>query len=456
MYLCGKNTNDMKKLLLTFYLLMSVMWLKAQTISVVDFSMDPSDLTANTAGTIVKDQNGNKCALIKIETTQTGFSFDAGALGIVKTEQKVGEIWVYVPEGVKRLSISHPKLGSLRNYDLGQTVKRARTYLMRLNTGEVFSSKQSQNSQNLVFKVIPQNAMVIVDRDTLITKNGTAEIMKDFGTYDYRVEAMGYVPESGKVVANEEDSQKILDVKLEAEIRKAELQDITFKVEDAEFTMIYVEGGTFEMGGDINSDIGSKEAHQVLISSFYIGETEVTQQLWKAVMGEKNNPSGQKSDQFPVTNVSWDDCQKFLVKLNKKTGRSFRLPTEAEWEFAARGGEKSRGYRYSGSNVLGVVGWYEANSSSIIRNVKTKQSNELGIYDMSGNVSEWCNDWYGFPYPRPQVDPLGPSTGTRRVIRGGNVMNEMKQCGVAFRADYITSNKPDFKSVFSGFRIVLK
>ena len=458
-----QNTNDMKKLLLLFFLLTSVMWLKAQTISVVDFSMDPSDLTANTAGTIVTDQNGNKCALIKIETTQTGFSFDAGSLGIVKTEQKVGEIWVYVPEGVKRLSISHPKLGALRNYDLGQTVKRARTYLLRLNMGENSPLKHSNESQYLVFKVIPQDAIVIVDGETLITKNGTAEIMKEYGTYDYRVEALNCKPEVGKVTIDEQSANKVLTIELKNEIEEYGQSFLTFKVGETEFSMIYVEGGTFQMGGDANSDVGSKEVHQVTLSSYYIGETEVTQELWMAVMGKDNNPSTQKSNQLPVTKVSWDDCQEFLVELNKKTGRSFRLPTEAEWEFAARGGVKSRGLKYSGSNFLGDVGWYINNSmitqNSMLRNVnevKTKNKNELGIYDMSGNVSEWCNDWFGNYPSQPQIDPAGPATGSKRVMRGGHALSDMKQCGVAFRAAATTSISPGLSGLFYGFRIVLK
>ena len=127
----------MKRLYAIFLSLLLAMTLHAQSLVVQSFKMDETDLTANTAGTIVIDQNGQKCALIKVETTQTGFSFDAGALGVVKTEQKVGEIWVYVPEGVKRLTISHQQLGILRDYDLGQTLKRARTYILKLTSGEV-------------------------------------------------------------------------------------------------------------------------------------------------------------------------------------------------------------------------------------------------------------------------------------------------------------------------------
>lgn len=419
--------------------------------------MDPSDLTANTAGTIVLDQNGKKCALIKIETTHAGFSFDAGGLGIVKTEQKVGEIWVYVPEGVKRLSVSHPKFGVLNNFDLGQTLKRARTYIMRLNTGDAFQSGQSQNIQYVMFRVNPLNAMVILDGDTLITRNGTAEIMKEYGTYEYRVEARNYKPEIGKVTINKKSSNKILSVKLKSEFGGEEKPVLNFKVGNAQFSMIFVEGGTFKMGGDSNSDSGSRGMHEVTLSSYYIGETEVTRQLWMAVMGNESFLTfPQKDYNLPVTNVSWEDCQEFILELNRKTGRSFRLPTEAEWEFAARGGVKSYGFKYSGSNVLEDVGWYNKQKSSALHEIKSKNSNELGIYDMSGNAFEWCNDWFGDYPSQPQTDPIGPSTGTGRVLRGGSYQDEMKICGVAFRAANTTSKLPDNCDTYIGFRIVLK
>ena len=150
-------------------------------------------------------------------------------------------------------------------------------------------------------------------------------------------------------------------------------------------------GATSEQGEDADSD--EKPAHQVTLSDYYIGETEVTQALWKAVMG--TNPSNFKGDSNPVEKVSWNDCQEFIRKLNSLTGRTFRLPTEAEWECAARGGNQSKGYKYSGSNKIKDVAWYDGNSKDKTHAVKTKPSNELGLYDMSGNVNEWCWDLYG-------------------------------------------------------------
>ena len=219
------------------------------------------------------------------------------------------------------------------------------------------------------------------------------------------------------------------------------------------FTMISVEGGSFVMGA--TSEQGSdayndeKPAHQVTLNDFYIGKYEVTQELWTAVMG--SNPSSFTGTNLPVESVSWDDCQTFISKLNELTGKTFRLPTEAEWEYAARGGNKSKGYKYSGSNTIDDVAWYSSNSSSKTHEVGTKAPNELGIYDMSGNVYEWCSDWYGSYSTSAQVDPTGPSTGSYRVLRGGRWSNNARYCRVSNRGNDTPSNR----YYGSGFRLVL-
>ena len=218
----------------------------------------------------------------------------------------------------------------------------------------------------------------------------------------------------------------------------------SFTVNGVSFTMIAVEGGTFKMGAQ-SSDYGgdnydtvaySKESpvHDVTLSSYYIGETEVTQELWEAVMG--STPYYSSYPQRPVERVSWNDCQEFITKLNELTGENFRLPTEAEWEYAARGGNKSQGYKYSGSNTIGDVAWYDDNSSSTAHYVKTKQANELGIYDMSGNVFEWCQDWYGSYSSGSQTNPIGPSSGSSRVSRGGSWNIIASDCRVSYRNYY--------------------
>lgn len=193
-----------------------------------------------------------------------------------------------------------------------------------------------------------------------------------------------------------------------------------FTVNGVSFNMIHVEGGTYMMGTQEEWCEGNADEHplhRVTLDGFYIAETEVTQELWEAVMG--NNPSSTKSSHHPVESVTWDDCQAFISELNALTGKAFRLPTEAEWEYAARGGSKSKGYKYSGSDDLNEVGWYWGNYDITTHDVATRKSNELGIYDMSGNVYEWCQDWFGDYSPQPQTNPQGPSEGSSHVCRGG-------------------------------------
>lgn len=216
--------------------------------------------------------------------------------------------------------------------------------------------------------------------------------------------------------------------------------------------MVYVSGGTFTMGG--TSEQGSdayddeKPTHSVTLSSYYICKYEVTQALWRAVMG--NNPSNFKGDNLPVECVSWDDCQTFINRLNSYTGRNFRLPTEAEWEFAARGGNYSRHYKYSGSNYISDVAWYDGNSNRT-HPVGTKQANELGLYDMSGNVWEWCSDWYGSYSSYSQNDPTGPNSGSYRVERGGSWRYGAGYC----RSSYRYGHSPGIRGDGLGLRLVL-
>ncbi len=226
----------------------------------------------------------------------------------------------------------------------------------------------------------------------------------------------------------------------------------TITVNGVSFTMIKVEGGTFRMGAtsEQGSDAYDKEkpVHSVTLSDYYIGETEVTQELWEAVMG--TNSSNFKGSQKPVEEVSWNDCQEFITRLNELTGKNFRLPTEAEWEYAARGGNKSKGYKYSGSNTIDDVAWYDDNSAST-HNVKTKSPNELGIYDMSGNVWEWCEDWYGSYSSGSQTNPTGPSSGSCRVSRGGSWYHCARSCRVSFRSN----NTPAYGNYRLGLRLCL-
>ena len=226
--------------------------------------------------------------------------------------------------------------------------------------------------------------------------------------------------------------------------------------------MVFVAGGTFLMGATIEQlgDAAKDETptHQVTLDSFYICKYQVTQSLWEEVMG--HNPSYFKGENLPVENVSWNECQDFILRLNAMSGKNFRLPTEAEWEFAARGGNNSRGYKYAGSNNLNEVAWYGDNSGKQTHPVGTKSPNELGLYDMSGNVWEWCQDWYGGYSNIPQKNPKGPNGGksgffrsifSYRVLRGGSWDSLAWSCRLSFR----NLGSPGHRGSYYGLRLVL-
>ena len=260
-------------------------------------------------------------------------------------------------------------------------------------------------------------------------------------------EASIYLTEQGK-------STTLATIRVNQSANQSTGSSETITVYGVSFKMIKDDGSTFTMGA--SSEQGSdaeddeKPAHSVTLSDYYIGETEVTQELWEAVMG--SNPSVSKSTRKPVECVSWNDCHTFITKLNSLTGRKFRLPTEAEWEFAARGGKKSKGYKYSGSNTVGDVAWYYKNSNRETHAVATKQANELGLYDMSGNVQEWCQDWYGSYSSISQTNPAGPLTGSNRVYRGGRWYNDACYCRVSYRGNDLS---PFHSSDFLGLRLAL-
>ena len=223
--------------------------------------------------------------------------------------------------------------------------------------------------------------------------------------------------------------------------------------------MVYVEGGTFMMGDSEIKGLFNKllcleyldesPTHQVTLSSFFVGKYEVTQEEWEAVMG--SNPSKFKGSKLPVEQVTWNDCQTFIHKLNQLTGKQFRLPTEAEWEYAARGGSKSRGYKYAGGNDIGSLAWYKGNSGRKTHEVGQKQPNELGLYDMSGNVWEWCQDRYGEFSSTSQTNPKGASSGSSRVCRGGSWSCNARDCRVSYR----NNDSPGFRLNKLGLRLAL-
>ena len=269
---------------------------------------------------------------------------------------------------------------------------------------------------------------------------------------------LSYGSHNIKAVRNDKEVSKTITVSQSGGENNVKLafssnEIIMVMVNGVSFTMIKVEGGTFRMGATSeqgsDADSDEKPVHSVTLSDYYIGETEVTQELWEAVMG--SNPSNFKGSQKPVESVSWYDCKEFITKLNKLIGKNFRLPTEAEWEYAARGGNKSKGYKYSGSNTIDDVAWYDGNSGKATHNVKTKSPNELGIYDMSGNVWEWCEDWKGDYSSGSQTNPTGPSSGSIRVLRGGCWYDYAEDCRVSLRDDLNPGSRIDD----SGFRLAL-
>lgn len=644
----------MKKGLL-FICLFILSWsIFAQNIVVESFVHIETDLTANLEGTTVFDQNGEKCALIKVRSNPPtkDFIFDVGQLGIQEVRYDGPDIWLYVPYGVRRITIKHSQLGVLDDYDLGISVKKASTYILTLRVGSIQTVIEDEiRQQYLMFTVEPKDALVEVDNEVWEVTDGSCAKLLNFGTYEYRIRSQYYHDEVGKVTLNNANDTKVISVNLrpahgwievngvgdlagatvyvddekvglapvktrklssgsyrvrivkdlfhvysenvvvednqttvlsptlmgnysivtittksgaeiwidgerkgvstwsgrlsfgghlmeakmashrsqsktiniaesettkaillpdpqpmygslsvevlpdfadvyingekvgttpqmiremlvgeyKVEVRKegktsheeqvvvregelssvrGELQDedLAFNVNGVEFKMIRVEGGEFMMGGGYVDRFHSGERHLVSLDSYFIGETEVTQALWVAVMGK--NPtlySDDRTPDRPVGYVSWKDCQKFIKRLNKLTGKQFRLPTEAEWEYAARGGNRSQGYKYSGSNNLDDVGWYNDGNYDL-HPVAQKQSNELGLYDMSGNVKEWCSDWYDPEYYEnsPKHNPQGPNSSkifNRRVQRGGDYFSggehfpiSISECSVSYRS----------------------
>lgn len=259
----------------------------------------------------------------------------------------------------------------------------------------VFSNPRIQNSSNIVKMMCMEDSQAYV-LERIEWENQLKEASKE----QISISNMDDVPEK----------QNLLEEK-----------DLIIKVKDVSFKMIFVKGGTFTMGAtyEQGSSAESRERpnHIVTLSNFFIGETVVTQALWTAIMGD--NPSEFKGLNYPVQSVTWYRSQEFINKLNSLTSYNFRLPTEAEWEFAARGGIKSRHFKYAGSNDINKVGWFNRNYREGPHPVAQKSPNELGLFDMSGNVHEWCNDWYGKYESSSQNNPKGPTFGNKKVARGG-------------------------------------
>lgn len=339
--------------------------------------------------------------------------------------------------------------------------KEAKTALASTMVKEA-TNQNSVNSQNVKFfgKVVDVNGEPIIG--AAIKENGTdnwaiTDMEGNFfidaksPTVTITVLYVGWQSKQVELTAGHKEQITLIEnKKKESETANS----ISIPVKDGiNIEMIKVEAGTFMMEATKEVKEPYKielPAHEVLLTEdYYIGKYEVTQALWNVVMDSKYSTND--GDLLPKNYVSWNDCQEFIEKLNKITGLKFRLPTEAEWEYAARGGKKSKRYLYSGSNNVLDVAWYDGNSSNKRHPVGTKQANELGIFDMGGNVSEWCQDLWGQYQNDSQINPLGSSAGTKHVIRGGNYFFDIRICYLSYRM-FAESN---YKDAFGGFRLAL-
>lgn len=532
-----------------FVLLLFSISVCSQELHVKSFGIAESDLSAQIQSR--KDLNDKNCALVKVGIGLQGVQFEGNVVGNVVN--KVGEYWVYMPQGSRMLKVKHPYyppiIVTFANYSM-EKLESNRTYELMLT---VSGGIQSSQTQTLTIKYTPIEATVLVDNKRIKGSDGVAMANFPIGQHSFVVFCDGYESEEGMVKLkasapsnlqitlskeaktalastmgkeatnqNSVNSQnvkffgKVVDVNGEPiigaaikengtdnwaitdmegnffidaksptvtitvlyvgwqskqveltaghkeqitliENKKKESEtanSISIPVKDGiNIEMIKVEAGTFMMGATKEVKEPYKielPAHEVLLTEdYYIGKYEVTQALWNVVMDSKYSTND--GDLLPKNYVSWNDCQEFIEKLNKITGLKFRLPTEAEWEYAARGGKKSKRYLYSGSNNVLDVAWYDGNSSNKRHPVGTKQANELGIFDMGGNVSEWCQDLWGQYQNDSQINPLGSSAGTKHVLRGGNYFFDIRICYLSYRM-FAESN---YKDAFNGFRLAL-
>ena len=360
------------------------------------------------------------------------------------------------------LSVNYKPFGADIYVDgkkLGQSPRVFNGLLVGNHQVEIKKDGYTTDSKTVIISEGQTTSMMgALDEELILDENGNPVNRRSSTSLDEEL----ILDENGNPVNRRASTSKINKYALLAESIKSvfinsstsDNKYISISVKDGiNIEMVKVEAGTFMMGATPKIKHpydDEKPAHQVtLTKNYYIGKYEVTQALWKMVMN--SNPSAISGDDRPVEQVSWHDCQEFIEKLNKITGRKFRLPTEAEWEYAARGGNKSHGYIYSGSNKLSTVAWFYDNNGCETKTVGTKQANELGIYDMTGNVWEWCQDWYATYHSSSQINPTGVTNGTRRVYRGAGYAIHARSCHISFRG----CQPPTFRSSGVGLRLAL-
>ena len=459
----------------------------AQELTVKSFKLAENDISAQTQSR--KDLNDRNCALVKVQFVGVISEVEGN---VVKPLVSHGnETWVYMPQGSRQLKLLTqsylPVMVTFADYGV-EKLESNRTYVLVMIKP---MNSVGLQKQTLTIRYTPSSATVLVDNKMVKGSNGVAKTTMPVGQHSYVVFCDGYESEEGTVKLKSSapsDLQIRLSKEAVAAVSNANdvMQDnifasstsslqsttsssgfsstssvssgsneISIPVKDGiTIGMVKVEAGTFMMGATSEMQKpynDEKPVHQVtLTNNYYMGKYEVTQSLWQTVMG--SNPSKFKGDDLPVERVSWNDCQEFISKLNSMTGRKFRLPTEAEWEYAARGGKKTRGCQYSGSSNISKVAWYDdGNSGRKTHPVGTKQANELGIYDMTGNVLEWCQDRYSSYLSSSQTNPIGANSGSHRVRRGGS----WDYAAVYCRSSYRYSDRPDRRNGDLGFRLVL-
>ena len=469
----------MRKLIAIILLLLIVGRVEGQDLAVKYFTLVPSDLSVQIQPR--KDLNGKNCALVKVGIGLQGVQFEGNIMGEIAN--KVGEYWVYMPRGCRMLKVKHPNCSPIMvtfaNFGI-EKLESNRTYQLTLKVSNV---PQTVQQQTLTIRYSPSSAMVLIDSKLIKGSNGIVKTTLPIGQHSYMVICDGYESEEGTVKLKG-SSPSNLQVALNKEILSTGKNESTFTKEEQQtaqtdvtslgestsiqniahqinpttssFTeeritipvkegvcieMVKVEKGTISFGKGIK---GITKFVANVSNDYYIGKFEVTQALWQAVMG--SNPAKNKGDNLPVEKVTWTECQDFIKKLNELTGKNFRLPTALEWVYAARGGSKSSGYKYSGSNKLSEVAWFDSNSKDKTHPVGTKMPNELGLYDMSGNVWEWCQD-LGKSIKKSSKSLHGAS----RILCGGSWSDNAKYC----TSLYLDEKPEGFYSIYTGMRLAL-
>lgn len=418
----------MKRIILIILSIHCTLFVISQELKVKEFRVDETDISA--VKFQIKDFGGEACALVKVGLAIPDASFEGD---IVKTEYKDGEYWVYLTNGATWLNIKSNKYLPLR-YEF-EGIKSKLTYIMQIEK-PVMALEGPIGIIHITSNV--KNADVYVDGEKLSSVT-PFQYKGSEGEHIIELKASGY-----------NDEKSVVNVKLNQKLNHNIIMryEGSFAINGISYEMIHVPAGTFFMGSMMKNDKKNtfnyeQPIHQVSLKSYSIGKTEVTQALWEEIMG--SNPSINQGPNLPVENVTWHDCKEFISKLNARCSTNFRLPTEAEWEFAARGAGREEADSYSGDTQIDKV----SNIGTSTIEVGSKKANTLNIQDMSGNVAEWCEDWLGKYTSAKQVNPVGPLNGVRKIIRGGSCKDEQWY----HRNSCRSHEKPRESNPYTGLRL---